>query len=165
MEASKPIQTKKILKKARELSLLLENEKDKLSQTCPEALFSKLQQACNLVQQSIVELENYERSFLEKKQTTVKPKVEIDIREINSITVDNFLINDNYSVYKYFEDVFFTEYVSNSDDALKKLSLTDLKFMYYLLTGILIKGKVTKNEVFSNIKSYLDNQKRTKTML
>lgn len=165
MELNERFQTKKILKKARELSQLLDIEKNKLKQINYQDLVLKLQQACDLIDQSIIELDNYEGMLSGEKKKKARPKAEIDFREIDSITVDNFLIKDSYSVYKYFEEVLFTEYVINPDDALKKLSLSDLKYMYFLLTSIQIKGKTTKNEVFGSIKSYLDNQKRTKTML
>lgn len=163
MEANETLQTKKILKKVRELSLLLDNEKAKLKQDNLHDIVLKLHKACILVEQSITELENYEQS--QKREKTPRNKINVDVSAISSITVNNFLIDNSYSVNKFFEDILFPEYVSDPDNALKRLSLTDFKFMYYLLTGIQIKGKVTKTEVFNDIKSYLDNQRRTKTML
>src|SRR5690606_9331637 len=139
MEANETLQTKKILKKVRELSMLLDDEKANLKQDNLQDIVLKLHKACVLVEQSITELENYEQS--QKREKTSRNKINVDVSEISSITVNNFLIDSSYSVSKFFEDILFPEYVSDPDNALRRLSLTDLKFMYYLLTGIQIKGK------------------------
>ncbi|WP_047150796.1 hypothetical protein [Aneurinibacillus tyrosinisolvens] len=103
-----------------------------------------------------------------KKQTQGTKRKSIhsfNVKEVNCVTIDNYEIRDAYTAKTFFESSLLPIYIVNPQETLKKVSLNDLKFMYYLLTEIELENKVAKTEVFGYIKSYLENQNRTKTML